>query len=111
MQGVSSRAHPFVWEGLPSASQVNAVDPKRRAPVTEEQFEVQILFIFQKDGIHGMNAAAIARKLNQVPCVDSALDQKISQRAKACGCRAWDEVFCIAATGCPHSVVIKDSAI
>jgi len=53
--------------GRPSASQIKAADPKRWAPVTDEQLEVQILFVLQKEGIHGMNAKTIADKLNQNP--------------------------------------------
>jgi hypothetical protein len=53
--------------GRPSASQIKATDPKRWAPITDEQLEVQILFVLQKEGSHGMNAATIAGKLNQDP--------------------------------------------
>lgn len=53
--------------GRPSASQIKATDPKRWAPITDEQLEVQILFILQKEGSAGMNATVIAGKLNQDP--------------------------------------------
>jgi len=53
--------------GRPTASQIKASDPKRWAPITDEQLEVQILFILQKEGQEGMNATDIARKLNQDP--------------------------------------------
>ena len=53
--------------GRPSASQIKAADTKRWAPITDEQLEVQILFVLQKDGSQGMNATTIAEKLNQDP--------------------------------------------
>jgi len=51
--------------GRPSATQIKVV--KGFAPLTDEELEVQILFVVQKEGEHGMNAADIARKLNQDP--------------------------------------------
>src|ERR1017187_6863951 len=53
--------------GRPSASQVRASDRKRWAPITDEQLEVQIIFVLQKEGQQGMNAKKIAEKLNQNP--------------------------------------------
>lgn len=54
--------------GRPSASQVRASDRKRWAPITDEQLEVQILFVLQKEGGEkGMNAKTIAERLNQNP--------------------------------------------
>ena len=51
--------------GRPTATQIKVV--KGFAPLTDEELEVQILFVVQKEGEHGMNAADIARKLNQDP--------------------------------------------
>jgi hypothetical protein len=53
--------------GRPSASQIKAVDRKRWPAITDEQLEVQILFVLQKEGSAGMNAKTIAEKLNQNP--------------------------------------------
>ena len=53
--------------GRPSATMIQATDPRRWAPVTDDQLEVMVLFLLQKDGQQGMNAADIARKLNQNP--------------------------------------------
>jgi hypothetical protein len=53
--------------GRPSATMVRASDHKRWAPITDEQLEVQILFVLQKEGQQGMNAKTIAEKLNQNP--------------------------------------------
>jgi hypothetical protein len=53
--------------GRPSASQVRATDSKRWAPITDEQLEVQILFVLQKEGKSGLNAKTIAERLNQNP--------------------------------------------
>ncbi len=53
--------------GRPSATMIKAADPIRWAPVTDEQLEVMILFLLQKDGEAGMNAKTIAGKLNQNP--------------------------------------------
>ena len=53
--------------GRPSASQVRAADPKRWSPITDEQLEVQILFVLQKEGENGLNAKTIAERLNQNP--------------------------------------------
>ena len=51
--------------GRPSATQIKVV--KGFEPLTDEALEVQILFVVQKQGQDGMNAAEIARKLNQDP--------------------------------------------
>ena len=51
--------------GRPTATQIKVV--KGFAPITDEQLEVMILFLMQKEGQEGMNAAEIARKLNQNP--------------------------------------------
>jgi hypothetical protein len=51
--------------GRASASQVKAA--KGFAPITDEQLEVQILFVLHKEGQEGMNAVAISQKLNQDP--------------------------------------------
>ena len=51
--------------GRPTASQIKAANGF--APLTDDQLEVQILFVVQKEGEEGMNAAEIARKLNQNP--------------------------------------------
>ncbi len=53
--------------GRPSASQVRAADSKRWPAITDEQLEVQILFVLQKEGANGLNAKAIAERLNQNP--------------------------------------------
>jgi predicted nuclease with TOPRIM domain len=53
--------------GRPSASQVRATDAKRWPPITDEQLEVQILFVLQKEGANGLNAKTIAERLNQNP--------------------------------------------
>jgi hypothetical protein len=53
--------------GRPSATQIKASDPKRWAPITDAQLEVQILFVLQKEGGQGMNATTIAERLNQNP--------------------------------------------
>jgi hypothetical protein len=53
--------------GRPSATMIKAADPKRWAPVTDEQLEVMILFLLEKEGHEGMNGKTIAVKLNQDP--------------------------------------------
>jgi uncharacterized protein YjcR len=53
--------------GRPSASQIQASDRKRWPAITDEQLEVQILFVLQKEGSQGMNGKTIADKLNQNP--------------------------------------------
>jgi hypothetical protein len=53
--------------GRPSATMVRASDHKRWAPITDEQLEVMIVFLLQKEGQEGMNAKTIAEKLNQNP--------------------------------------------
>lgn len=51
--------------GRPSATQIKAVNGF--APITDDQLEVMILFLLQKEGQDGMNAKSIASKLNQNP--------------------------------------------
>ena len=51
--------------GRPTASQIKAATGF--SPLTDEQLEVQILFVVQKEGDAGMNAKSIAEKLNQNP--------------------------------------------
>ena len=51
--------------GRPAASQIKA--EKGFAPLTDEQLEVQVLFVAQKAGAEGINGAEIARQLNQDP--------------------------------------------
>ncbi|MGA3171871.1 MAG: hypothetical protein ABSE62_12770 [Chthoniobacteraceae bacterium] len=51
--------------GRPTASQIKAANGF--APLSDDQLEVQILFVVQKEGDQGTNAAEIARKLNQNP--------------------------------------------
>jgi len=51
--------------GRPTATQIKVV--KGFAPLTDEELEVQILFVVQKEGKDGMNAKTIASKLNQNP--------------------------------------------
>ena len=53
--------------GRPSATMVRAADPKRWSPITDEQLEVQILFVVEKEGDQGINGKQIAEKLNQDP--------------------------------------------
>ena len=53
--------------GRPSATMIKAADPKRWAPVTDEQLEVMILFLLQKEGQGGMNGKTIGERLNQSP--------------------------------------------
>ena len=53
--------------GRPSASAIKASDPKRWAPISDEQLEVQILFVLQKEGAEGINMKTISQKLNQNP--------------------------------------------
>ena len=53
--------------GRPSATMVRAADPKRWAPVTDDQLEVMIVFLLQKEGAEGMNVKTIASKLTQNP--------------------------------------------
>jgi predicted nuclease with TOPRIM domain len=53
--------------GRPSGSQVRAADSKRWPPITDEQLEVQILFVLQKEGENGLNAKTIAERLSQNP--------------------------------------------
>ena len=53
--------------GRPSATMIKAADPKRWASITDEQLEVMILFLFQKEGQDGMNAKTIGERLNQNP--------------------------------------------
>ncbi len=51
--------------GRPTATQIKVVNGFE--PLTLDELEVQILFLLQKEGQEGMNAADIARKLNQDP--------------------------------------------
>jgi len=51
--------------GRPTATQIRVV--KGFAPITDEQLEVMILFLMQKEGQDGMNAKTIGQKLNQDP--------------------------------------------
>ena len=51
--------------GRATASQVKAA--KGFAPLTDEELEVQILFVLSQNGQEGMNAKTIASKLNQNP--------------------------------------------
>ncbi len=51
--------------GRPTASQIKAA--AGFAPLTDEQLEVQILFVVQKQGEEGINAKSIAQQLNQSP--------------------------------------------
>ncbi len=51
--------------GRPTATQIKVV--KGFAPLTDEELEVQILFVVQKEGQRGMNAKTISQKLNQAP--------------------------------------------
>ena len=53
--------------GRPSATMIHASDRKRWAPITDEQLEVMVLFLLQKEGQDGMNAKTIAEKLKQNP--------------------------------------------
>ena len=53
--------------GRPSATMIKAADPKRWPPVTDEQLEVMILFLLQKEGQEGMNAKTVAERLKQNP--------------------------------------------
>src|SRR5581483_2873101 len=50
--------------GRPTASQIRAWGGL--APLTDEQLEVQILFVLQKEP-QGLNAVGIAGRLNQTP--------------------------------------------
>ena len=51
--------------GRPTATQIKAVNGF--APITDEQLEVMILFLLQKEGQDGMDAKTIAEKLKQNP--------------------------------------------
>jgi len=53
--------------GRPSATMIKAADPKRWPPITDEQLEVMILFLMQKEGQEGLNAQTIGERLNQDP--------------------------------------------
>ena len=53
--------------GRPSATMIQASDRKRWAPIIDEQLEVMVLFLLQKEGHDGMNATTIAEKLKQNP--------------------------------------------
>jgi hypothetical protein len=51
--------------GRPTATQIKVV--KGFAPLTDEELEVQILYVVQKEGQEGMNMKMIGEKLNQNP--------------------------------------------
>jgi hypothetical protein len=51
--------------GRPSATQIKV--SSGFSPLTDEQLEVQILFVTQKEGDSGINAKTIAERLNQNP--------------------------------------------
>jgi len=51
--------------GRPTASQIKTAIGF--APLSDEDLQVQILFVLQKEEQEGMNAVAISRKLNQDP--------------------------------------------
>jgi hypothetical protein len=51
--------------GRPSATMIQASDRKRWPAITDEQLEVMILFLLQKEGQEGMNAKTIADRLKQ----------------------------------------------
>ncbi len=51
--------------GRATAAQIKAA--KGFSPLTDEQLEVQILFVVQKSNHDGINATEIARQLNQDP--------------------------------------------
>jgi len=53
--------------GRPSATMIQASDRKRWPAITDEQLEVMILFLLQKEGQDGMNAKTIAERLKQNP--------------------------------------------
>ena len=57
--------HPSEITGRQTASQIKA--QKSFAPLSDEDLEVQILFVAQKAGDEGINGAEIARGLNQDP--------------------------------------------
>jgi DNA-binding NarL/FixJ family response regulator len=51
--------------GRPTATQIKAVNGF--TPITDEQLEVMVLFLMQKEGREGMNAKTIAEKLKLHP--------------------------------------------
>jgi len=53
--------------GRPSATMIQASDRKRWPAITDEQLEVMVLFLLQKEGQEGMNAKTIAERLKQNP--------------------------------------------
>jgi hypothetical protein len=53
--------------GRPSATMIQASDRKRWPAITDEQLEVMVLFLLQKEGQDGMNAKTIADRLKQNP--------------------------------------------
>ena len=53
--------------GRPSASMIQASDRKRWPAITDEQLEVMVLFLLQKEGQDWMNAKTIAERLKQNP--------------------------------------------
>jgi predicted RNase H-like nuclease (RuvC/YqgF family) len=55
--------------GRPSATMIKAADPKRWAPITDEQLEVMILFLLQKEGHDGLNGKTIGQWIKKYPTV------------------------------------------
>ena len=53
--------------GRPSASQIKAAPRARWPAITDEQLEVQIIYVLTHADVPGMNAKTIAEKLNQNP--------------------------------------------
>jgi chromosome segregation ATPase len=53
--------------GRPSATMIQASDRKRWPAITDEQLEVMVLFLLQKEGQDGLNAKTIAERLKQNP--------------------------------------------
>jgi hypothetical protein len=51
--------------GRPTATQIKAVNGFR--PIKDEELEVMIIFLLNKEGQDGMNAKTIAEKLKQTP--------------------------------------------
>jgi len=54
--------------GRPSASELKTAAPRARWPsITDEQLELQILYVLTTTGNHGINAKKLAGELNQSP--------------------------------------------
>jgi len=53
--------------GRPSASELKAVPRNRWPSITDEQLELQILYVLTTAGNHGINAKRLAGELNQSP--------------------------------------------